>query len=85
MSYADGNVPVKGDKIQRQLDGKIGTAVVVQLNAPNFPGHDVINFRPDDGTIGVSMSLAAEYVLLARVDGNVERDSKVPNRHDRQD
>lgn len=66
MSYADGNTPAIGDRVRRQQDGKVGTVTHVQLNAPNTPGHDAIGFQPHDGSIGVGMSLADEYALVAR-------------------
>jgi hypothetical protein len=74
MSYSDGNTPVVGDKVERQRDRKVGTVTHVQLNAPNTPGHDIVSFKPDDGSIGVSTSLAAEYALVSRTKRTVDED-----------
>ena len=65
MPYSDGNKPQVGDRV-RHFKGDLGCVTQVQLNAANVPGEDIIAVKWDDGSVGVGMSLAREYVLLSR-------------------
>jgi hypothetical protein len=65
MPYANRKTPMVGDRVQNKF-GKIGKVNHVELDAANFPGHDIVGVEFEDGTAGLGMSLDEEWTLIAR-------------------
>jgi hypothetical protein len=66
MPYADGMVPMVGDHVRYDRTSQLGTITHVDLNPGNTPGHDQVSVEWDDGSVGISVSLAEEYSLVSR-------------------
>ena len=65
MPYPDGKTPMRGDRVQHRF-GQVGKVTRVQLDAANFPGHDIVGVEFEDGIAGIGMSLDEEWALIAR-------------------
>jgi hypothetical protein len=65
MPYAKGETPMVGDRVENRF-GKVGKVKHVQLDAANFPGHDVVGVELEDGRVEVEPSLDEEWTLIAR-------------------
>jgi hypothetical protein len=65
MPYVKGETPMVGDRVQNRFGG-IGKVKHVELDAANFPGHDVVGVEFEDGRAGVGMSIDEEWTLIAR-------------------
>jgi hypothetical protein len=71
MPYADGNTPIVGDHV-RHLTGKEGPVTRVHLDAGNTPGDDQVSVEWDDGSVGLGVSRADEYVRISRTNTSLE-------------
>lgn len=67
MPYASGETPMVGDDVQDKW-GKQGTVTHVDLDPGNTPGNAQVSLEWDDGSVGVSISLAVQYTLVSRAE-----------------
>ena len=67
MPYESGEIPMPGDHVRNKW-GKPTTVTQVDLDPGNTPGFDQVSVQWDDGSVGVSISLAVEYTLISRAE-----------------
>ncbi len=68
MPYQSGETPMMGDHV-RHRSGSLGVVKHVDLHPGNMPpGNEQVSVEWDDGGVGLSASLAAEYTLVSRAE-----------------
>lgn len=65
MPYAKGETPMVGDRVENRF-GKVGKVKQVELDAADFPGHDIVGVEFEEASFGVETSLDEEWTLIAR-------------------
>jgi hypothetical protein len=64
MPYAKGETPMVGDRVENRF-GRVGKVKQVELDAADFPGHDIVGVEFEDGRVEVEPSLDEEWTLIA--------------------
>jgi len=65
MPYQSGEVPVVGDHA-RHITGKPGKVTAVALNQGNLRNEDQVRVQWDDGSTGVGLAPASEFIFVSK-------------------
>lgn len=66
MPYANGGIPEIGDHVQHVTAGKPGKITAVHLNQGNLQGEDSVRVQWDDGSVGIGVALASEFLFISK-------------------